>query len=554
LLPFLAGCARTTNLKSRIPSSPIGGGYLKDSGRSDSDLADATQGLASAPPSLGDGRYELCEFISKGGMGSVYKARDVMLDRMVAVKCLIDDGGDRGGIAAFKEARALASLSHPNILRVFDILPVGEQMWIISEWLDGQSLAQLKGSLPPPIVLAIMAQVYDALAAAHAAQVIHRDIKPSNVMIGWDGRVTLIDFGVAVGPGAPSGESIAGSLRYTDPRTLEGETPDALSDLFSAALLQIELMIGEPVLPHLAPLPLFRYMKKSLPRRLDDLLDGTYPPLENVARRLTAHFRAAGEGSSSPSTAREAALLTHDALRRLTLKTPQQYLVDGFCRGILTDPAADSAIAEEIDTNLQSHLLTPRQKAAWVAFKSTMEVEGILAEAGFRTPQHAQRQDPAAPGEPLLRWQWLVSGFGAIVLVAGLWAARWYQGTPPIDAQRSSAIARQDDEQAPRPLPIAASDEPIRQLPEPLSSQPVNRARPQVPKAVPVYLVADVWATVSIDGTVLGDLPRAAAFMLSPGSHSLILKNPALKPLAITLKVPSKGSVRRHFTLQKQRR
>src|SRR5687768_3385285 len=99
-------------------------------------------------------------------------------------------------------------------MRVFDILSVGDQVWIVSEWLEGKCLAQLPLPLPPACVLAIMAQVYDALAAAHTAQVVHRDIKPSNVMIGNDGRVTLIDFGVAYAPGSSTGETLAGSLRY----------------------------------------------------------------------------------------------------------------------------------------------------------------------------------------------------------------------------------------------------------------------------------------------------------------------------------------------------
>src|SRR4051812_23261399 len=153
-------------------------------------------------------------------MGAVYRARDVELDRWVAVKCLLDVDREGSRELAVKEARTLASLSHPNIMRVFDILSVGDQVWIVSEWWEGKCLAQLPLPLPPACVLAIMTQIYDALAAAHQAQVIHRDIKPSNVMIGKDGRVSLIDFGVAFAPGSTSEDTLAGSLRYTDPRIL----------------------------------------------------------------------------------------------------------------------------------------------------------------------------------------------------------------------------------------------------------------------------------------------------------------------------------------------
>jgi serine/threonine protein kinase len=152
-----------TIINSQSPTSP--GGHLE-----------------RVPHALANGRYELCEFVSKGGMGAVYRARDVQLGRWVAVKCLLDVTRETSRELAAKEARTLASLNHRNIMRVFDILQSGDQVWIVSEWLEGKSLAQLPMPLPPAAVLAIMAQVYDALASAHAAQVIHRDVKPANII------------------------------------------------------------------------------------------------------------------------------------------------------------------------------------------------------------------------------------------------------------------------------------------------------------------------------------------------------------------------------------
>jgi hypothetical protein len=352
---------------------------------------------------LGNGRYELSEFVGKGGMGAVYRARDVELDRWVAVKCLLDVTNARARELAVKEARTLASLSHPNIMRVFDILSVGDQVWIVTEWLEGKTLAKHPLPLSTPAVLAVMAQVYDALAAAHAANVVHRDVKPGNVIVGKDGRARLIDFGVAYAPGSSTGDTLVGSLRYTDPRIMEGEAPDASTDMFSAALLQVELMMGETVLPDLAPLPLYRHAKRNLDARLDELLDGCYPPLAELARRLVGKRKTPlvelvsgfdTNDRADADSAREAARLCAEALRVLSDKTPERYLADGadgLCRtetpaAVKADLEAEHMLLEEATAMVADPALAPREKAAWIAFKAAME-----------TPKWAENEVPVVP-------------------------------------------------------------------------------------------------------------------------------------------------------------
>jgi serine/threonine protein kinase len=320
-----------------------------------------------ASPLLGDGRYELCEFISKGGMGAIYRAMDQELGRWVALKCLYDTDNASSRDLALREARTLASLNHPNILRVYDVLTVNEQIWIVSEWLEGRCLAQIEKPIPPAAALAIVTQIFSALAAAHEAQVIHRDVKPANIMLGNDGRITLIDFGVAFAPGNSTGQTMVGSLRYTDPRILEGQHPDAHSDLFSTALVLAELMIGEPVLPDLAPLPLYRHIKKNLSYRLESILDGLYPPAASLVRKYADISRLDELHFSSPS--REAALLSQDHLRRLTVKSPEEYLAGGICAGAPDDPEAAGIMLQEAEEAIGSTSLSPKQKAAWVAFR-----------------------------------------------------------------------------------------------------------------------------------------------------------------------------------------
>lgn len=505
-----------------------------------------------ASQALAHGRYELREFVGKGGMGAIYRAYDVELDRWVAVKCFLDGTGESSRERASQEARTLASLSHANIMRVFDILNEGEQVLIVSEWLEGQSLAQIQLPLPASSVLAVMAQIYDALAAAHAVGVIHRDIKPSNVMIGSDGRVTLIDFGVAFAPGRSTGETLAGSLRYTDPRILEGEPPDALSDLYSAALLQVELMTGEPALPDLAPLPLHRYIKKHLDRRLEAQLDGAYPPLAALARRFTARRRMLEDGAAS-----EAAALMLDSLRRLTPETPAQYLGAGLCRGFPEDAQVQARFADETRSMLADPQLTPKEKATWIAFQATGEASSDKAlprrARGVPNTVYARLAGAARLGRmprPTER-PWLSLAVGGVLILMLTF----------LGLVHKSPQSPQDAGEAPQPQPtvpaeVASVVSPPALLQRPLPTPGLAASASVAPKAsetaadtVPVHLVANAWATVMLDGQKAGRLPQAAPFLLTPGHHTLELENPAVEPLATDIKVQPGKPQRLHFKL-----
>jgi serine/threonine protein kinase len=532
----------------------------------------STSTPAHTPPSaLAGGRYELCEFISKGGMGAVYRARDVKLDRWVAVKCLLDVARQGSRDLALKEARTLASLSHPNIMRVFDVLSLDDQVWIVSEWLEGQTLARLPLPLPPSCVLAIMTQVYAALAAAHSAQVFHRDVKPGNVMIGNDGRVTLIDFGVAFAPGASTGATLAGSLRYADPRILEGEPPDALSDMFSAALLQIELMTGETVMPDLAPLPLYRHMKRNLGPRLDALLDGGYPPLVALARRYSTRHMGDFELMPADAAAREAALMAQDLLRKVTARTPEEYLATGLCRGAIADPVADKIISVETDTAIASQVLSPKQKAAWIAFKDHVENGGGDAIESAPAPA-AERRAKRDPRRQLLRraagWRrtWstpsTIALAMAVLLVIGIWIKRDHDVLPTPGARPlavdtapvanpllAEADLGPDEEKDPVPnaAPIGAAPT-TAVVPEPTNLAAAQTSETSTKQQL--YLVANAWARVLIDGVEVGRLPQAAPFLVTPGVHVLKLENPVVQPLTTDITVAEGQPTRLHFTLK----
>jgi pimeloyl-ACP methyl ester carboxylesterase len=207
------------------------------------------------------GPYEIGAFLGAGGMGQVYRARDTRLDREVAIKVLPQSmANDPVALGRFhREAKAVAALSHPNIVAIFDFGSDAGMTYAVTELLEGETLrAQLHGgALPWRRACSIAAAVAEALAAAHAKGVVHRDVKPENVFIGRDGRVKILDFGLArhdrvLAPSehAAAGEhslpgTIVGSIGYMSPEQVRGDRVEATSDVFALGCVLYEMLAGE---------------------------------------------------------------------------------------------------------------------------------------------------------------------------------------------------------------------------------------------------------------------------------------------------------------------
>jgi serine/threonine-protein kinase len=185
-------------------------------------------------------------------MATIYRAHDVQLDRSVAVKLMRPQyGRDAAFVARFRqEAQSAASLSHPNIVSVFDYGTDEAGPFIVMELVDGQDLADLlheRGAIPPFVASKIAEQVAEALAAAHARGIIHRDVKPSNILLSADGRVRVVDFGIARAvaeaqltvPG-----TTLGSVHYFSPEQARGDHVTAASDIYSLGLVLYEMLTG----------------------------------------------------------------------------------------------------------------------------------------------------------------------------------------------------------------------------------------------------------------------------------------------------------------------
>ncbi|WP_433528906.1 serine/threonine-protein kinase [Micromonospora sp. CA-263727] len=192
------------------------------------------------------GRYRLLDLVGRGGMGTVWRAEDEMLHRQVAVKQVVLPhwlGGDRRDelrARTLREARTAARLSHPNVVRVYDVVSDGETPWIVMEYVPSRTLQDLldsDGPLPPRRAARIGLALLDALRAAHDAGVLHRDVKPANVLVAHDGRVLLTDFGLAVfdgGDGAMTGSgTILGSPQYVAPERAAEGVSSVPADLWS---------------------------------------------------------------------------------------------------------------------------------------------------------------------------------------------------------------------------------------------------------------------------------------------------------------------------------
>jgi serine/threonine protein kinase len=201
------------------------------------------------------GHFTILEHLGRGGMGDVYSAQDLDLERTVALKFLSPEalGQEGAGERFIREARTASALNHPNIVTIHEVIRTESSLAIVMELVAGIPLRKLCGSpLPTHSLLPIARQIADALAAAHGAGVVHRDMKPENVMVLPDGRVKVVDFGLARRFGVASDTSnwasstsvFAGTWRYMSPEQCKGEILTGASDVFSFGLVLYELAAG----------------------------------------------------------------------------------------------------------------------------------------------------------------------------------------------------------------------------------------------------------------------------------------------------------------------
>ena len=264
------------------------------------------------------GRYEVGDPLGSGAYGEVFRGRDTLLGRSVAMKFLSSTTllPKSAARALLEEAQAASALNHPNIVTIHDVLDTDSGPVIVMELIEGLALRTVLRTAPIPADLAVQysVQLLEALAAAHANGIVHRDVKPENIMVRSDGYIKVLDFGLARQVNDPeTGVPIlralpAGTLRYMPPERFNGQTATAASDMFAAGLVVCEIATGQHAF-------------------------GDATPVETVARMLKEAPQPKGKGPLIDLSMR---LLARDPKERLTAPQGLAFLGDSARRTRLT--------------------------------------------------------------------------------------------------------------------------------------------------------------------------------------------------------------------------
>ena len=241
-------------------------------------------------------RYQIMKTIGEGGMANVYLAYDTILDRNVAVIVLRGDlATDEKFVRRFqREALSASSLSHPNIVEVYDVGEDNGSYYIVMEYIKGKHLKQLlkqRGKLTLTEVVDIMLQVTDGMSAAHDKYIIHRDIKPQNIMILENGLIKITDFGIAMALNSTQltqTNSVMGSVHYLPPEQASGKGATIQSDVYSMGILMYELLTGElPFKGDNAVEIALKHIKEPFPK-IRSILPNLPQSIENIIMKATA--------------------------------------------------------------------------------------------------------------------------------------------------------------------------------------------------------------------------------------------------------------------------
>jgi serine/threonine protein kinase len=262
------------------------------------------------------GRYEVEDLVGTGGMSSVYRARDNVLERQVALKILHDHfSSDPEYVERFRrEARAIARLNHPNIVTVIDRGELGRHQFIVFEHVAGENLKDVvrrRGALPVDEAVAVTMQIARGLAFAHEHGVVHRDVKPQNVLIDENGTAKVTDFGIArsidPGEGLTETGTVLGTSGYIAPEQASGRRVDSRSDQYSLGVVLYELLTGEPpysgdnvmavAMKHLhEPVPRVRERRRDVPASVEAIVsramakqpENRFPTTDDMVAALEA--------------------------------------------------------------------------------------------------------------------------------------------------------------------------------------------------------------------------------------------------------------------------
>jgi serine/threonine protein kinase len=322
------------------------------------------------------GRFEVLAEIGRGAMGIVYKAKDPMLERIVAIKTInmaMDrDGAEMYEKRFYQEARAAGGLNHPNIVTVYDIGKTETECYMAMEYIEGAELRTLllpAKPLPVPRALSIAAQVAEGLAYAHERGVVHRDIKPANIMVPGDGAVKITDFGIARMRSSKVQTQtgmMMGSPKYMSPEQVIGKRADHRTDIFSLGVILYEMLTGAApftgesvnavmyqIVNFVPPAP--TAINSASPAALDAIVAGM------LAKSLEERFQSAAEVARG---LRECELQAQGAATGVSSTLPLGTLVAGPTPTVVDKAVKSAVLAQALERSRRVEDETPAPDAA----------------------------------------------------------------------------------------------------------------------------------------------------------------------------------------------
>ncbi len=478
--------------------------------------------MSDASRRIGD--YEILSVLGAGGMGRVYKVRNVLTDRVEAMKVLLPDLEGHEEVAArfLREIKVLAGLNHPNIAALHTALTIDNQLVMIMEYVEGQSVSSVldRGALNVSDALNYLDQILSALSYAHQHKIIHRDIKPANMMLTSNGVVKLMDFGIAhtddesgklTAPG-----STLGSMSYMSPEQIKGEATDERSDLYSLGISLYEMVTGEKPFHGDSNFSIMAAHINQAPRPPIDVHPGLPKLVNDII--LTSIAKAPEQRFQSADAFRNA---IKNTLRSLN---EEKTVVQG------------SQVRDEKTVMQGSNDTTVPSAAAAATARSAMPVTMPIAsrlDAAARQPQPPTSLPTTAPPPAVVQSsssnRGLYMGLGAFVLLVVLAAAGYYlpkfrqasaSGSPaPVKTEAATPV---------QPAPQAGAQ------PTPTSSdtptQPAADTRSQVPA---VTAASQIPETKTAHATPKKQMTLASAATAQPPTASATPAAPAVDTAAL---------------------